>query len=229
MGNALNFADIEELAVQIIRPGRIAADVRSGFAAANGPSGFPRRRSTSVRAVLRSWGASRSGTAAFVTTRAGDAQWQEPHRYCRRCRRSFSLSPENAWGLTKVRTRQAVLERLIYAGVHHHSFERASATLQHLADLSIPTTTSRTPDAAHRYGTPRRTGRGSRRLSGVAAGGALQVGAGGRELKPDLAVVEVDGGRLQVLDRVAADAVPAAKQPRPPDIGVKTKSVCWQR
>jgi hypothetical protein len=24
-----------------------------------------------------------------VTTQAGDAQWQEPHAYCRRCRRAF--------------------------------------------------------------------------------------------------------------------------------------------
>jgi hypothetical protein len=30
----------------------------------------------------------------IVQTRAGDAQWQEPHRYCRHCRRSFFPSVE---------------------------------------------------------------------------------------------------------------------------------------
>lgn len=30
----------------------------------------------------------------IVQTRAGEAQWQEPHTYCRRCRRSFFPSVE---------------------------------------------------------------------------------------------------------------------------------------
>ena len=30
----------------------------------------------------------------IVMTRAGDAQWQEPHSYCRHCRRSFFPSVE---------------------------------------------------------------------------------------------------------------------------------------
>jgi hypothetical protein len=31
-----------------------------------------------------------------VATRAGDTSWREPHRYCRRCRRSFFPSVEAA-------------------------------------------------------------------------------------------------------------------------------------
>ncbi len=100
----------------------------------------------------------------------------------------------------------AVLERLIYAGVHHHSFERASAALQHLADLSIPT--KQVERLTQRIGTERR----DERDAAVAVYQALPLARPKSALagvvKPDLAVVEVDGGRLQVLDRVAADAVP---------------------
>ena len=33
----------------------------------------------------------------LVQTRAGEAEWQEPPEFCRRCRRAFSLSPRCLW------------------------------------------------------------------------------------------------------------------------------------
>jgi hypothetical protein len=103
----------------------------------------------------------------------------------------------------------AVLERLIYAGVHHHSFERASAALQHLADLSIPT--KQVERLTQRIGTERRDERDAAVAVYQALPLAERKSAPAGVVKPDLAVVEVDGGRLQVLDRGAADAVPRSE------------------
>ena len=86
------FADIEELAVQI---GQAVSRQMCDQA-------LQRQAAQPVPAaeqVCPSCG--RPGEAAepeprIVMTRAGDAQWQEPHHHCPRCRRSFFPSVEAA-------------------------------------------------------------------------------------------------------------------------------------
>src|SRR5713226_7647065 len=96
----------------------------------------------------------------------------------------------------------AVLERVIYAGTQHPSFERASQALQHLADLQIPT--KQVERLAQRIGAERC----AERDAAVGAYGALPLTL--RKALPEgvaapgLAVVQADGGRLQILDRSAA-------------------------
>jgi hypothetical protein len=97
-----------------------------------------------------------------------------------------------------------VLERVIYAGTHHPSFEQAGQALQHLADL--PVATKQVERLTQRIGAERC----AERDAAVDAYAALPlverkaVPAG--VAVPDLAVVQVDGGRLQILDRRAAPA-----------------------
>ena len=102
-----------------------------------------------------------------------------------------------------------MFERLIYAGVHHNSFERASDALQHLADL--PIAAKQVERLTQRIGAERCL----ERDAAVAAYQALPLvqrqSAPAGVVAPDLAVVQVDGGRLQVLDRgaVAEAAAPS--------------------
>lgn len=102
-----------------------------------------------------------------------------------------------------------MLERLIYAGVHHSSFARASDALRRLADL--PIAAKQVERLTQRIGAERCV----ERDAAVAAYQALPLtarkSAPAGVVEPDLAVVEVDGGRLQVLDRDAAEAVPPSE------------------
>jgi hypothetical protein len=93
----------------------------------------------------------------------------------------------------------AVLERVIYAGTHQPSFERASQALLHLADLQVPT--KQVERLTQRIGVERCAERDAE----VRAYGVLPL-AERKSLPEDvaapvLAVVQVDGGRLQILDR----------------------------
>jgi hypothetical protein len=107
-------------------------------------------------------------------------------------------------GLDLGRYSPAVLQRVIYAGTHQPSFDRASQALRQLADLAIPT--KQVERLTQRIGKERCAERDAE----VAAYTALPlvqrkaVPAGVEA--PDLAVVQVDGGRLQILDRGAAAA-----------------------
>lgn len=76
------FADIEELAVQI---GQAVSRQMCDQA-------LQRQADQPALPVCPSCGAAGEEgepEPRVVTTRAGAAQWQEPHRFCRRCRRSF--------------------------------------------------------------------------------------------------------------------------------------------
>ena len=97
---------------------------------------------------------------------------------------------------------------MIYAGTHHPSFEQASQALRHLADLLIPT--KQVERLTQRIGTERC----AERDAAVAAYQALPLverkAAPAGVAAPDVAVVQVDGGRLQILDRGATAAAVAA-------------------
>lgn len=96
---------------------------------------------------------------------------------------------------------------MIYAGTHHPSFEQGSQALRQLADLEVPT--KQVERLTQRIGTERCVERD-------AAGSAYRQlpltqrkGVPAEVTAPDLAVVQMDGGRLQILDRSA----PAAGTP----------------
>lgn len=104
-----------------------------------------------------------------------------------------------------------MLARVIYAGTHHPSFERASQALQHLADLPIPT------KQVERLTQGIGTERCAERDVAVAAYQALPLverkAAPAGVAAPTVAVVQVDGGRLQILDRRAPAETAAAAEP----------------
>jgi hypothetical protein len=106
---------------------------------------------------------------------------------------------------------------VIFAAAHHPSFEQASQALLHLADLRVPT--KQVERLAQRLGQERCVERDAavdayQRLplverkstpAGVAA--------------PDLAMVQMDGGRLQILDRQATAPAPTPAEPAPTATG----------
>jgi hypothetical protein len=100
-----------------------------------------------------------------------------------------------------------VLERVIYAGVHHPSFERACQALRHLADLAIPT--KQVERLTQRIGAERCSERDAAVRSYARLPLAERKSSPRGVAAPGLAVVQVDGGRLQILDRGAtAESVP---------------------
>jgi hypothetical protein len=112
------------------------------------------------------------------------------------------------------------LERVIYAGIHQPSFERASQALLHLADLHIPT--KQVERLTQKIGTER----GAERDAAVRAYAALPLtqrkALPPGVAAPDLAVVQPDGGRLQILDRSAAGAAATAAP------GISTPASHWR-
>jgi hypothetical protein len=96
----------------------------------------------------------------------------------------------------------AVLERVIYAGVHSSSFELAHAALHHLGDLDIST------KQVERLTKQIDTERCRERDVAVRAYRERPLverkSVPAEVTAPDLAVVEMDGGRLQILDRSAS-------------------------
>lgn len=104
----------------------------------------------------------------------------------------------------------AVLERVIYAGTHHASFEQASQALRHLADL--PVATKQVERLTQRIGAERCAERDAEVSSYAALPLVERKAAPAGVAAPDLAVVQVDGGRLQILDRRAAEATGQAAE-----------------
>lgn len=99
-----------------------------------------------------------------------------------------------------------VLEKMVYAGSQSRSFRQAESDLKHLAELEI--SEQRITRATKRIGQERMAERDAE----VAAWEKLplpkQQGSP-RDQVPQVACVEMDGGRIQIRDRNAAEATTA--------------------
>jgi len=96
----------------------------------------------------------------------------------------------------------AVLERVIYAGIHNPSFAQGSEALQRLADLPVPT--KQVERLTQRIGAERCTERDAAVRHYVERPLLERKAVPPGVVAPDLAVVQMDGGRLQILDRRAS-------------------------
>jgi hypothetical protein len=72
----------------------------------------------------------------IVQSCAGEAEWSEPHRYCRKCRKAF-FPQSQALGIDHGHYSSAVLDLICYAGANKTSFREASVDLDKLADLDV--------------------------------------------------------------------------------------------
>jgi hypothetical protein len=95
-----------------------------------------------------------------------------------------------------------VLQRVIYAGTHHPSFEQGSQALHHLAGLEV--SAKQVERLTQRIGKERCAERDAAVRAYLALPLPLRKGVPEEVAAPELAVVQVDGGRLQILDRGAA-------------------------
>jgi hypothetical protein len=101
-----------------------------------------------------------------------------------------------------------VQERVIYAGTHEPSYAQASQALAHLADLDIPT--KQVERLTRAIGEERCLQRDAAVQTYLDLPLTQRKATPAGVTAPPLAVVQMDGGRLQILDRTAAaDAKPA--------------------
>src|SRR5262249_17339905 len=116
-------------------------------------------------------------------------------------------------GLDQPETRPALLQKITYAGTAGRSFAEASATLHHLADLTVdPKQVERVTE---RIGAERVAERDAQAAAFQALPLVEKFRAPPGQAAPDLAVVMADGGRLQILDRSPPPA-PSPPEPQPP-------------
>jgi hypothetical protein len=116
-------------------------------------------------------------------------------------------------GIDQAEASPALLQKITYAGTAGRSFAEASATLHHLADLTVD------PKQVERVSERIGAERVAEREAQTAAFQALPLVEKYRvppgQAAPDLAVVMADGGRLQILDRSSPAAPPPAAVPSP--------------
>ena len=96
------------------------------------------------------------------------------------------------------------MERVIYAGTNSSSFAQADAALQHLADLTVGV--KQVERLTRRIGEERCVERDAAVQTYLSKPLMERKAAPAGVAAPDLAVVQMDGGRLQILDRGAAAA-----------------------
>jgi hypothetical protein len=108
----------------------------------------------------------------------------------------------------------AVLERTIYAATHNPSFAQGSEALRHLADLDIPV--KQVERLSRRIGNERCAERDSTVRTYLDGPLVERKSVPTGVEAPGLAVVQMDGGRLQILDRSAATASPTTPPEAPP-------------
>ena len=92
-----------------------------------------------------------------------------------------------------------MLARVLYAGTHNPSFEQASQALRQLADLSVPT--KQVERLTQRLGVERCAERDAAVAAYRQRPLVERKAPPAAVAAPDLAVVQMDGGRLQILDR----------------------------
>jgi len=122
-----------------------------------------------------------------------------------------------------------VLKKIVFAGTQHPSFAQGGAALAALAGLTIAT--KQVERITEKIGRERVEQR-DRAVEDFQKAPLMTRCRSPIPRPPDLAVVEMDGGRLQLLNRGAAASDPVAgpydeDQPRRGrDIGGRTRSAC---
>lgn len=106
-------------------------------------------------------------------------------------------------GIDLGHTSPAVLQRVVYAGVHSQSYESASAVLQHLADLKV--STKQVERLTKQIGTERCGERDAEVQAYQERPLVERKSVPEGVTAPELAVVQMDGGRLQIFDRLARE------------------------
>ncbi len=99
-----------------------------------------------------------------------------------------------------------MLEKIVYAGVVSRSYQEAGALVRRLAELPVPD--KQVERLTRRIGQERVAERDADVTDFQALPLAEKFGVPTGVTPPDLAVVMVDGGRLQILDRRASSATP---------------------
>ena len=106
-----------------------------------------------------------------------------------------------------------MLQKITYAGTAGRSFAEASATLHHLADLTVdPKQVERVTE---RIGAERVAERDAQAAAFQALPLVEKFRTPPGQAAPDLAVVMADGGRLQILERSPAAGAPPPAEPQP--------------
>jgi hypothetical protein len=134
----------------------------------------------------------------LAPTRRGEVTWQEPTYYCDRCRKSFfpqsnilSLDPDHT-------VSPGVLKKMVYAGSNSASFEQASRDLAARAELSI--SAQRIMRATWRLGQARLQAR-AEAVTRYQQLPLPEQQRSPRDHVPEVACVQVDGGRIQIRER----------------------------
>jgi len=195
-----SFADLEQLASQLgktIAQELLTRSLDRQSAGAMDP-GCP----TCGRA-----GASAEPEPRVVETDFGEVLWNEPRCTCTRCRRSF-FPQSRSLGIDRAGLSPAVLTKVVYAGVSCGSFALASEMLATLADLDV--SAKQVERRTREIGTERCATRDEEVRDYLALPLVERKGVPEGVTAPELAVVQVDGGRLQIRDRVGAAVVPEA-------------------
>jgi hypothetical protein len=73
----------------------------------------------------------------LLHSRAGILEWQEPQRYCRRCRKAF-FPQSRSLGIDLSQYSPALLDLVGYAGANKGSFREASLDLGKIGNVAIP-------------------------------------------------------------------------------------------
>ena len=130
-----------------------------------------------------------------VQTPVGLACWTEPAAYCSGCRRSY-FPQSRSLGIDQTGASPSVVRKIIHAASRCRSFAEASDLLHDLAGLDIdPKQVER---LLHRVGQERVDDRQQRTAAFLALPLVKRFAAPEGITAPDLAVVMVDGGRLQI-------------------------------
>lgn len=146
----------------------------------------------------RPCGTDREPVPRTLQTRAGEVYWHEPHLYCSRCRRAF-FPQSKSLGLDRGHFSPALQAKITFAGSNETSYAQAEQALRVLAELDV--SDKQTRRVCQSVGRQRVAERDAAvadyQAKPLAERKAAPPGV------PVPAVVGVDGGRLQILERTA--------------------------
>ena len=183
------FSDLEELAVQI---GQAVSQSMTTQALAGQARAVPAEAQTCgvCGTAVKSGPPPEPRT---VTTTVGTVHWNEPKRYCPQCRAAFfpSVPESGSWRAPIV----PCPAQIVYAGVQNTSFAVGRDDLLNLARLKI--SEKQVERVTERLGQERVEQHGAQ-VQAFLKLPVMEKFAAAVAHPPDLAVVEMDGGRLQI-------------------------------